>query len=91
MKLQDHDFGDILNIIAPFAVGELEEMVSFEKRTDEEREEILKVCMKSLEVGVLLTAKFMKEDSLNKNIISELLPLIEKNKLDQAAEIINAK
>ncbi|MBT3586088.1 MAG: hypothetical protein HN509_14375 [Halobacteriovoraceae bacterium] len=89
MNLTDNQFEDLLTVITPFAIGELEDVVEFENKNDEQREEVMKVCIKSLEVGVVLLAKLLKDDAIDLSQLENLSSLIRENKLQEAADIIN--
>ena len=89
MKISDENLEKLLKSITPFLLSELEEVVSFENKTDEQREDIMKTAIKSLEVSAVLTTKFINDDSLNQSMLDEVNGLIEDQKLQEAADLIN--
>ena len=89
MKLEDQTLEKLLRAITPFILSELEEVVSFEGKNDEQREDIIKTATKSLEVSTILFSKFLKDDSIDATMLDKVTNLIAEEKMEEAADIIN--
>lgn len=79
-----------MNIIVPFLLGELEEVTSFEAKNDEQRGEIVKIAIRSLEVGIIVMTKLIKEGGLESATVEKLAALVGENKLEEASALINS-
>ena len=89
MKLTDKNLENLLKVFTPFVLSELEEITPFSEKTDEQRQNIMKAAIKSLEVTTILFGKIIRDDSLDVAKLDELKELIESGKLDEATDIFN--
>ena len=89
MKLTDENLENLLKVFTPFVLSELEEVTPFIDKTDEQRQDIMKAAIKSLEVTAILFSKMVKDDSLEALRLAQLKELIESGKVDEAAELFN--
>lgn len=87
--MNDKQIEQLLNVLSPFVVNSLEEVVSFDSRGDEEREEILKVALRSLEIAAILTSKFYDSKSFNAEKLGNVQNALKKGKFEEAASYLN--
>ena len=91
MALSDQLLEKLLKVLTPFVLSELEEVVTFSDKNDQQREEIMKASIKSLEVSCILCSKLFDSSSLNEEMVEQVLSLIDQNKMDEASDIINER
>lgn len=84
----DEDVEKLLMSIMPFVTAEIEDVCSYEDKTDEQREEILKVAVKSVEISVYILNRLAKDDSINEEKFNQLAGLIKENKVSEAADLL---
>lgn len=88
-NLDEQNFERILNIVTPFMMGELEEILPFANLSDERREETIKLAVKASEVTLVVMEKLLNADSLNSEKLDKVENLINEGKIDAAVELIN--
>lgn len=90
LKLTDNEYETFLKIFMEFSLGEVEEICSFESKTDEQREEVIKVVMKSVEVATSLMTHFVNEDGLNRGFFERCESLVKEDQFQELAALINS-
>lgn len=65
MEINDKKLEDLLQIVGAHVMGEIEEIVPFESKTEEEREEIFKLLMRATEVATIVNLKYLKDDQFD--------------------------
>jgi len=83
-KINDKSLEEILSIISHYVLDSLREVVDFNSKSDLDREEILKVALKSLEVSSILTCKFFDSNSLNTDLLSRVNTYIKSDDFENA-------
>lgn len=71
-QVGDNLLEKFLKVAGHLAVEGLDEFISFDGKTDEQKEETLRVCLKSTEIGVLLSCKLFSAEALNKELLSQM-------------------
>lgn len=87
--LGDQNLGKLLSVISHYALENLEEVIDYDKKSEEEREDIVKAALKSLEVSSIITLKFLDNKSFNQSKLDEVHQLIEGKQFDKANGVIN--
>lgn len=77
-----------LKIANPFVMGAIEEIVPFDKRSDEQKNEIMRVALKSLEIATVITSKFYDLEKVDKEKLATALEAISQKNYEKAAEVI---
>lgn len=83
----DEDIETVFSSIMPFITSEVEEICPFDDKSDEQREEILKVALKSVEVTVYILNRLVNDKGLDREKLNELKKLIDENNLEKASEL----
>lgn len=87
--LDEKKFGKLLSIISHYALENLEDVIPYEKKSDEERDSIVKAALKSLEVSAVITLKFLDPNSFNEDLLDNIFLKLKDKKFDDANSIIN--
>ncbi len=89
--LKSNHFENLLKINAHYVMNEIEEIIPYDSVSDEEREKIIKVAMKTIETTTIVMHEFLKEDSVNYTKIDEAVDFLDKNKYEEAYKFIFEK
>lgn len=91
-KLDDNTYEKLLRIISHYTISELEEIVPFGSKSDEDREQITKVALKSIETTTIIMHEFLNANALNLTKVDTANDLLKNNKLEEAyTYIFNTK
>lgn len=90
-NLDDQKLGKLLTVISHYALENLEEVISYDDKSEAEKEDIAKAALKSLEVSAVLTLKFLNNESFNEGKLNNVFEALEKKEYDKANSIINEK
>ncbi len=82
-ELSDEKLEKILRIMGHFAIGSLDEVSSFEGKNDQDREEILKVALRSGEIAMMVFLKLMKDLPFDDERIDKLCSLLAEEKYEE--------
>jgi len=88
LKISDTTLEKLLTVLSSYVIRELESVISFEKLSDDERTEVLKVALKSCEVTTQILSSFYNPMSLKTEILDKAYSAIKNNRTDEADEII---
>jgi hypothetical protein len=79
---------NLLLVINPFVMGAIEEITPFDEKTEAERNEIMQVALKSLEIATVITSKFTTSDSIDKDKLQSAVQAITDKNFERAAEML---
>ncbi|RLA65613.1 MAG: hypothetical protein DRQ88_02315 [Epsilonproteobacteria bacterium] len=83
-KISDDSLGNLLTVIGHYAFETLEETISFEEKTEEQREEIVKASVKMMEIAAIITVKFFDSEALNLKNLDEVHQALESKDFEKA-------
>lgn len=83
-----NDYEKLLRVISHYMMSELEEIAPFDSKTDTEREELIKVALKSIETSTIVLHEFLKPDAINFQKLEKANDLINEKKYQDAYEFI---
>ncbi len=89
--ISDQNLGKLLSVISHYALENLEEVIPYDKKSDTEKEEIVKAALKSLEVSAIVTLKFLDGKTFDESMLDDVYQSLEKKEFDKANTIINKK
>ena len=69
-------------------MGAIEEITPFDEKTEAERNEIMQVALKSLEIATVITSKFTTSDSIDKDKLQSAVQAITDKNFERAAEML---
>lgn len=87
--ITDEKMQDLLNVMAHFTMGDLDDVISFSEKSDKDREEIIKSILKACEVSSVVFSKLFNFENLDWNKVSSINESIKLQKFDDANEILN--
>ena len=90
-KLNDKSFGELINIIAHCTLEGIDEIVPFDNKTDEQREELLRVAMKSLEVASVITCKFFDSETFDVDAVAEISEALAAKNYEKANVLLGRR
>ena len=88
-KLNDQSLEKLLSTISHYVMDSLDEIVAFDVKSNEAREEIIKVALKSLEVSSILTCKFFDTNTLDLEQLDKVDIAIKENDFEKANLILS--
>jgi len=83
-KINDESLGNLLTVIGHYAFEALEDTISFEEKTDEQREELVKASVKMMEISAIITLKFFDSNALNLESLDEVYNALESKDFEKA-------
>ena len=86
--LTDEQLEKLFSIIAHYMMNELEEFSPFEEKSEAQREEVLKVAMRSIETTTVVLKELLKPDAFDFDKINEAHGLIKGNQAEKAHKFI---
>lgn len=86
--LNDQSLEKILTVNAHCVFGALDEIVSFDTYSDEDREKIVKIVTKAIEVTTIVTCGFFQEAQLNFKKLEEINQAIREKRYDEANDLL---
>lgn len=78
----------LLKVINPFVLSSLEEIVAFDKKSDSERQEIMEVALRSLEIATVVATNFYDSEHINSKKLSSVEEAILNGDFQKAASLI---
>ena len=90
-KLNEKTFGELLNVVAHCALDSFEEMVPFDEKPENEREELLRVAMKSLEIATVVSLRFFDTNTLDTKAVGEINKALEEKNYEEANRLLSLK
>lgn len=89
MAISDEKMQDLLNVMAHFAMGDLDDVVTFSDKSEKEREDIIKSMLKACEVSAVVFSKLSNIENLDWKKISDINQSLRLQKFDDANELLN--
>ncbi|MBT4790303.1 MAG: hypothetical protein HON90_01925 [Halobacteriovoraceae bacterium] len=83
-SLTDKQLEKFLTIASHYTFAELDELVPFDKKNDEERNEIMKVVVKTIESSVIVASELFKASSVDDSKLDNVFNLLNDKKFDEA-------
>lgn len=84
-SLPDATLEKLLSIVSHYAFAELEELTPFDTKSDEEREEIMKIAVKTIETSVIVANELHTPAStVNNDKVDKIYELLQSQDFDNA-------
>lgn len=83
-KITDNEYEKILKIISHNMMPELELLVPFEEIEEKNKEQILTVILKTIEVSTSIMSELIKDAKLDQEKIDTILNLMNEGKNEEA-------
>ena len=64
-KITDSSLENLFTVNSHYVMDSLEEAVNFDGKTEEQREEIVRTALKSLEIATIMTCKFFDSETFD--------------------------
>ena len=90
-KLNDQTFSELLNVVAHCALDSFEEMVPFEEKSEKERDQLLRVAMKSLEIATVVSCRFFDSETLDTKSVGEINKALADKNFEEANRLLSLK
>lgn len=71
-ELNDENFQKLFTVLSHYVFSEVENMIPFDKKTDDQREEIAKIASKTMETTAILMCELIPEGTININKLSQV-------------------
>lgn len=88
IKIEDKNYEKMLQIISHYMLGEIEELIAFNSKTDSEREEIIKIALKAIETSTIVLHEFLNPNALKFEKLDKASSMIKDGKYDDAYRFI---
>jgi len=83
-KINDESLGNLLTVIGHYAFEALEDTITFEDKTEEQKEEIVKASVKAMEIATIITVKFFDSDTFQSENLEEISKALESQDFEKA-------
>lgn len=83
-ELDDDNFENLLTLFSHYIFTEVEEIIPFNERTDDQREEISKVVTKSMETMAVLLFELIPNGSVDTDKLRDVVGLLKQEKFKEA-------
>ena len=84
LNISDAQLEKMLKIVSHYVFSELDEVVPFDSKSDEERDEIMKLVVKTIETSVIVSNELHNASSLNDQKVDTIVRLFQESKFDEA-------
>ena len=83
-KLNDESFGNLLNVIAHCAFETFDGLVPFDEKSDEEKEELIRIAMKSMEIAAVISCKFFDSETFEADTAKDINDALKAKDFEKA-------
>ncbi len=87
-KITDSSLENLFTVNSHYVMDSLGEDIEFEGKTDEQREEIVKTALKSLEIATIMTCKFFGAETFNADKIAQIAEALKAEDFSKANDLV---
>mgnify|MGYP000315456683 CR=1 FL=1 len=87
-KITDSSLENLFTVNSHYVMDSLEEAVNFDGKTEEQREEIVRTALKSLEIATIMTCKFFDSETFDADKIMTIATELKNENFSKANDIV---
>ena len=87
-RLNDQSFENLLNLIGHCALETFDELIPFDDKTDQQKEDLLRVAMKSIEIAAVISCKFFDSETFEAEALAEIEKALKAKDYEKANALL---